>query len=118
MPEAPPSRCSEPSCYELTASGRCEQHQRKPWANKSKAWGSGSTRKHRKWRADRLAEEPQCRRCGARTNLQVDHIVPLSEGGSRWDPANAQTLCADCHDVKSAEDRRRRTRIEGSRLTS
>ncbi|MFI0914319.1 HNH endonuclease [Streptomyces abikoensis] len=110
MPTAPPSRCSEPGCTELTTNGRCDAHTRRAWANRSAAWGSGSTRKHRRWRADRLSEEPECRRCGATKELQVDHIVPLSEGGSRWDPANAQALCATCHEIKSAEDRRRRTR--------
>ncbi|MFC5144280.1 HNH endonuclease [Streptomyces aureoversilis] len=110
MPTSPPTRCSEGGCHELTTTGRCDAHTRKAWANPSKAWRAGSTRQHRRWRAARLAEEPECRRCGATKDLQVDHIVPLSEGGSRWDPANAQTLCATCHEVKSAEDRRRRTR--------
>lgn len=117
MPEAPPTRCSEPGCYELTTAGRCEEHKRKAWANRSKAWGSGSTRKWREARRRQLVHEPDCRRCGARAT-QVDHIVPLSEGGSMWDPANWQSLCESCHDVKSAEDRRRRTRVEGPRLTS
>ncbi|MFJ3507811.1 HNH endonuclease [Streptomyces luteogriseus] len=117
MPVAPPSRCADPECQELTTEGRCEAHRRKAWANRSKSWGSGSTRKWREARKRQLAEEPNCRRCGAKAT-QVDHVVPLSEGGSKWDPANWQSLCGDCHDVKSAEDRRRRTRIDGSRLTS
>ncbi|MEU3826462.1 HNH endonuclease [Streptomyces sp. NPDC029080] len=117
MPEAPPTRCSEPECHELTTHGRCEQHQRRAWANRSTSWGSGSTRKWRAARRRQLDAEPDCRRCGERAT-QVDHIVPLSEGGSKWDPANWQSLCGACHDIKSAEDRRRRTRIDGSRLTS
>lgn len=117
MPTSPPTRCSDPECHELTTQGRCEQHQRKAWANRSKAWGKGSTRRWRELRARVLDDEPDCRRCG-RPSTEVDHIRPLSEGGSKWDRANLQALCADCHDVKSAEDRRRRTRPEGSRLTS
>ncbi|WP_405848136.1 HNH endonuclease [Streptomyces niveus] len=118
MPTSPPSRCGEQGCNELTSDGRCDEHKRKAWANRSSAWGSGSTRKWRAFRAARLDDEPQCRRCGSKQQLEVDHIIPLSEGGSKWDPANVQTLCGDCHDIKSDEDRRRRTRIEGSRLTS
>ncbi|MFE3326884.1 HNH endonuclease [Streptomyces sp. NPDC059176] len=117
MPTSPLSRCSEAGCFELTGDGRCEAHQRKPWANKSKAWGAGSTRKWREFRADRLRAEPQCRWCGAKDELEVDHIIPLSAGGSKWDPDNVQTLCATCHDVKSSQDRRQRTHPEGSRLT-
>lgn len=117
MPTSPPSRCTEGGCHELTTEGRCDEHKPKAWANRSDAWGKGSTRKWRSFRAKRLEDEPQCRRCGRRAT-EVDHIIPLSEGGSKWDAANCQSLCDDCHDVKSDEDRRRRTRIEGSRLTS
>jgi len=44
-------------------------------------------------------------------------MIPLSQGGSKWDSANLQTLCGDCHEVKSDQDRRQRTHPEGSRLT-
>lgn len=114
MPIAPPTRCSAPECYELTTEGRCEQHQRKAWANRSKAWGAGSTRKWRAFRDAHIASA--CRWCGKESDLQLDHIIPLSLGGSKWDPANVQTLCSGCHDVKSAQDRRDRTREGGSRL--
>ncbi|MFI5985053.1 HNH endonuclease [Streptomyces sp. NPDC051555] len=117
MPTSPPSRCGDPECQELTTQGRCEAHQRRAWVNKSKAWGSGSTRKWRAFRAQVLDREPQCRWCGAKVDLQVDHIIPLSEGGSKWDSANLQTLCVSCHEVKSDQDRRRRTRPDGPGLT-
>ncbi|MFE9845785.1 HNH endonuclease [Streptomyces goshikiensis] len=117
MPTSPPTRCGDPECQELTTQGRCEAHQRKAWANKSKAWGSGSTRKWREFRARQLDREPQCRWCGSTASLEVDHIIPLSQQGSKWDPANVQTLCATCHDVKDDQDRRQRTHPEGSRLT-
>lgn len=117
MPVSPPTRCGEPGCYELTTQGRCEQHQRKAWANRSTAWGSGSTRKWRTHRAEQLKREPACRWCGSRNDLQVDHIRPLSEQGSKWDADNLQTLCTSCHEVKSDQDRRRRTRPDGPGLT-
>lgn len=117
MPTSPPTRCGDPECQELTTQGRCELHQRKAWANRSKAWGSGSTRKWREARARQLDHEPQCRWCGSRERLEVDHVLQLAEGGSKWDAANLQTLCKACHELKSAQDRRNRTYPDGSRLT-
>lgn len=48
-----------------------------------------------------------CERCGAHTKLQVDHIVPLRDGGTNT-RANLQALCTTCHQAKTAADRRRR----------
>jgi 5-methylcytosine-specific restriction endonuclease McrA len=43
----------------------------------------------------------------------VDHIVPRSEGGAMWDPANLRAACRRCNGRRSAlalnERRRRRT---------
>ena len=49
-------------------------------------------------------EEPFCRACLAKglhvATDDVDHIVPLSQGGTN-DRRNMQGLCAPCHRVKS-----------------
>jgi 5-methylcytosine-specific restriction endonuclease McrA len=42
----------------------------------------------------------RCVQCGAKDNLQTDHIQPLSKGGSN-DFDNLQTLCLRCHEVKT-----------------
>lgn len=39
-----------------------------------------------------------CHRCGARENLQVHHIIPTKEGGTRV-PKNLVVLCSSCHKV-------------------
>jgi 5-methylcytosine-specific restriction endonuclease McrA len=31
----------------------------------------------------------------------VDHIIPVSQGGSFWDPTNHQPLCGKCHSAKT-----------------
>lgn len=41
----------------------------------------------------------KCLECGAKDNLTVDHIVPLSRGGTNYF-ANLQTLCKNCNSKK------------------
>lgn len=49
----------------------------------------------------------KCAECGAsvrlRKNRHVDHIKPLSRGGSNW-PSNLQILCPPCNLHKGAKD--------------
>lgn len=42
-----------------------------------------------------------------RPATEVDHIIPLSEGGARLDPQNTQSLCSRCHLNKTARERYR-----------
>ncbi len=49
-----------------------------------------------------------CEACGHRPVtpelLEVDHILPRSRGGDN-SPENLQTLCANCHKIKTLLDR-------------
>lgn len=54
------------------------------------------------------AEEKACASCGKqRTRFEVDHIVPVADGGED-SRENLQLLCRNCHQKKSAEEAIRR----------
>ena len=66
-----------------------EKHNRIPISNKLK---------HEIWRRDNFT----CQYCGRNINevvLEVDHILPVSKGGTNA-PSNLQTLCFDCNRSK------------------
>lgn len=44
-----------------------------------------------------------CACCGSSRKLTIDHIVPLSKGGSNW-PSNIQMLCSPCNTRKKDRD--------------
>lgn len=64
----------------------------------------------RRIRANQLKQEPLCRECNKKGLLtpgnEVDHIHPISRGGSMTDPDNLQTLCKSCHSRKTATEMR------------
>jgi hypothetical protein len=44
----------------------------------------------------------KCQDCGGRRNLEIDHILPVSRGGS-GDPENLRVLCRACNRRKQAK---------------
>lgn len=48
---------------------------------------------------------PHCEHPGCpRAMHQVDHIIPLAEGGDRYAWSNYQSLCKPHHDQKTTQD--------------
>jgi 5-methylcytosine-specific restriction endonuclease McrA len=43
----------------------------------------------------------RCRNCGATSELQFDHVIPVAMGGSS-EPENLQLLCGPCNRMKGA----------------
>jgi 5-methylcytosine-specific restriction endonuclease McrA len=51
-----------------------------------------------------IAAAKKCAHCGTTEKLTIDHIVPLSRGGSA-DGKNIQVLCAPCNASKGNRDK-------------
>ncbi len=45
-----------------------------------------------------------CEKRFRRSELDVDHIIPVQMGGSLFDKTNLRTLCRECHRSKSKLD--------------
>jgi 5-methylcytosine-specific restriction protein A len=110
MPSAPGSRCSDPECGEMAKrGGKCERHQRKAWENPSQHTLQMDRSQEYVWRKAVMVDPitnttRMCAHCRTRVASVSDHIVPVGEGGARYDPANGQALCADCDAVKTRTD--------------
>jgi 5-methylcytosine-specific restriction protein A len=42
----------------------------------------------------------------------IDHIIPITEGGPALDLANLQTLCKQCHAIKTGKETSKRKHIK------
>ncbi len=63
----------------------------------------------RKFRAWFLSLHPFCsvEGCG-QPATEVDHIIPLENGGAHLDPTNSQSLCKPCHSAKTYRENKSR----------
>ena len=37
-------------------------------------------------------------------SAELDHVMPIADGGDLWDESNMGALCKICHDLKSAAE--------------
>jgi 5-methylcytosine-specific restriction protein A len=83
-----------------------------PWQNRHPTGTVNQTTRRRIMARDGY----RCYRCGAEA-AEVDHIVPVSEGGTN-DPTNLAAICIPCHRAKTrAEAARGRARRATRRPT-
>lgn len=131
MPYAAPTPCKSPGCPELvkesSARGYCVGHVRGACAPrrtsarrrrmsdeefKRDAWYS--SKNWTKLRRAYIARYPLCRVCGdngfVRSADVVDHIVERKDNDTlRLTWSNLQSLCHSCHNIKTAEEKRKRS---------
>lgn len=76
----------------------CSQECYFEWESKGNPRGFYLTPEWRQKRTEILKRDGQtCQHCGTEERLEVHHITPISEGGSRLDGDNLTVLCKDCH---------------------
>lgn len=67
---------------------------------------------HKRWRQEVLIRCAwQCVDCGRVAygrEMHADHVLPISQGGERYDVANGQARCQPCHSRKTASERMKR----------
>lgn len=104
--------CRQPGCGELldgsTPSPYCPLHSPE---REYRRRGNRSAYQTKRWRLVRkrkLAKDPLCVECG-KLATEVDHIVPVEDGGSMWSEDNHQSMCQSCHGRKTRKDVARRT---------
>ena len=107
--------CSYPGCRALIVNAaRCPTHEVHGWVpdrDRGTRQERGYDKTWLKLRAMVLANEPLCRVCGTAEAMHVDHIVPLSRGGSRLDMDNLQPICVACHATKTGTEKRGGKRV-------
>jgi 5-methylcytosine-specific restriction protein A len=112
MPLAPKRPCGKAGCPVLVDGRYCDRHQPRrvrPQYPRESACRRGYDRQWQKERAAHLAANPLCVHCLARGRTTaasiVDHIIPHRGDPVLFrDPANRQSLCKTCHDIKTASE--------------
>ncbi len=122
MPWKAPTTCSTPGCPEPSCldSGKCEEHTRKRKQEgerkrnqaRKKSKAVYATARWSRLRIQVLMDQPYCVgyegvQC-YQPSAEVDHIVPIEDGGEPYDRDNLQGLCKACHSKKTFDDVKRR----------
>ncbi len=63
-----------------------------------------------------FSQHPVCIKCGQLGQI-VDHILPRRDGGADLDPDNLQTLCRQCHAIKTHSETAGRSQAKHSTAT-
>ncbi|WP_336623540.1 HNH endonuclease [Oceanobacillus profundus] len=113
--------CREFSCNNLTKDSYCEEHKHIQLEKELKRHRHYNRQRDpilkkfynsKEWIALRdyvmMINNYLCVKCPMTTAEEVDHIIPVKVDWSlRLDINNCQPLCHDCHNKKTAEDKRK-----------
>ncbi|RFB28226.1 HNH endonuclease [Brevibacillus sp. VP] len=105
--------CMFPRCPELTEGQYCIKHKKDTGQKYNRERGTSSQRGYdSRWRKARksfLSSNPLCVHCKEQRKLTaatvIDHIIPhKGDMVLFWDENNWQSLCASCHNRKTARE--------------
>ncbi len=109
MPRRAPSPCSNPGCGKLASQhGRCGDHPhphrwgpRRPQARERYGVSPGQYKRLQAqvWRRD----QGTCYLCHGPA-AEIDHVMPIAEGGAPASTQNLAAICRDCHASKSRRE--------------
>jgi 5-methylcytosine-specific restriction endonuclease McrA len=91
-------QCPEPATYR----GRCKGHARRRDRDTHRNKAIYNSKRWRVLRKRRLFLDPLCG-CGE-IATDVDHKVPIEDGGDAFNLENTQSLCASCHGQKTRRE--------------
>lgn len=98
--------CIEQGCPLVIPSGlRCSRHAAAFEAARSTRRAAYRSAAYKRSRKALLDGRIPCMECGTFKDLTVDHIRPLSRGGTN-DPSNLQVLCRRCNAKKGSAETR------------
>ena len=115
MTFVPVRQCTQPGCTALVkatdpTAPRCAAHPYPPRTYAQQRRPSTHSRGYdwdwRRLRAVFLRNHPVCEirhYCRGEPATDVDHIVPISQGGARLDETNLQAACRRCHNWKTKQ---------------
>jgi 5-methylcytosine-specific restriction protein A len=92
-------RCPKPAHYR----GRCPTHARTRNHHTHHHRAIYNSKRWQTLRRHILHHQPLCTHCGA-IATDVDHIIPITQGGPIWAKANLQPLCNPCHSHKTRHE--------------
>lgn len=94
------------SCGKPSPASYCEAHKPKPWATSTRSHKVTIPRSQETARRDRILKRylDTCHVCGKREADQVDHVVPLGEGGADDETNLAPIHAVPCHRLKTAAE--------------
>lgn len=83
--------------------GRCKEHAAKRERQTHKA-EHRKVYQSKKWRNTRKKMLGLCVDCGKAVGEEIDHIVPLEQGGAPYHPDNLAPRCKSCHAKKTRRE--------------
>ena len=104
MPIGSKRICTYPGCNTLVFEHRCAKHPYHREDTRPSAIERGYDSKWTRLRNAYVRAHPICEiqeKCNGDAVAEVDHIVPIAQGGARLDERNLQGACRPCHAWKT-----------------